>query len=46
MFKNNYQKNYLNANSLIINGMLKRRRLSSVAISKISDNKVNIKVVK
>lgn len=46
MYKNNKRKNSLNANNLILNGMIKRRRLSSVAISKITDNKTAIRVIK
>ena len=46
MYKIKIKTNSLNANNLILNGMIKRRRLSNVAISKIVDNKVAIRVVK
>jgi len=40
------QKNYLNANDLILKGMFKRRRLAVSAIAHICDNIKTLRVVK
>ena len=46
MFKNKSKKNYISINYLVTKAMLKRRRLSSFAISRITDSKNSVRLLK